>query len=591
MNTTPRRILASLFLIVGSLTLTSPARAGDAVVTYQLPSSDTSGITAQVAPGVAGCVAGCGTLKLVAGAAVPPRRQGMLTFSAPAGTTIVGAAIRLRYRTKQQTVSAHLQSRIGGRWIDVQRLRSATGSTATVTTGRGASAVAVTLTADGAVPARAVRSEAENMVAVNSVQLTVRDVTPPSVAWTAGDPSTGEWQRGALCGGFSARDTGLGVAHVDFMVGNALARAVAVAGTRLQPSPIAFEGNVCVDTTQLVDGTYSTALAAVDAGTGGNRSVAVAGLVRVDNTAPMISYQAPTDLEARLPVAQMTVTDATSGVERFTATIDEFPAVISKLGGAMLVKPAAPLTDGMHRIAWEAVDAAGNQTTGGDIFGVADVTAPVIEDAQPQGTTSPTTAVTARAVDLGSGISPEGWRLAIDGVDVTGAADITPAGTLTYVAGRPWPEGEHTARVTAVDKSGNRAVRTWVFSIPVTPATTPSPAPVVASEPLIAAPDVTPTPENGVVSTTSRPLLRLNPSTRRVRAGAQLQLRGRLTGGTASRVRIEARVGRAWRLVVQVPISASGAFSTMVRLPAVGAYDVRAHAGQTVSRSVRLRAR
>jgi hypothetical protein len=76
-----------------------------------------------------------------------------------------------------------------------------------------------------------------------------------------------------------------------------------------------------------------------------------------------------------------------------------------------------------------------------------------------------------------------------------------------------------------------------------------------------------------------------------VRAGAQLQLNGRLTGGAVTRVRIEARVGRAWRLVVRVPISPTGTFSTFVRLPAAGAYDVRAHAGEAVSRSVRLQAR
>ena len=589
MNTSLRRLLTSLFLIVGSLALTSPARAGDAIVTYQLPTPDLSGITAQVAPGVAGCVAGCGTLKLVAGAAVPARRQGMLAFSAPTGTTILSAAVRLRYRTKQQTVSARLQSRIGGRWVDGQRLRSAAGSTATITTGKGASAVAVTLATDGAVPARAVRSENENMVAVNSVQLTVRDVSPPSVVWAAGDPATGTWQRGALCGAFSARDTGLGVAHVDYLVGAAQAHAQTGPGTRLQPSPSAFDGSICVDTTQLADGTYGTALTAVDGGTGGNRSAAVTGLARVDNTPPIISYQAPTDLEARLPVAQLMATDAASGVERVAVTIDDLPAAISKLGGAMLVKPAAPLTDGVHRIAWEASDAAGNQTSGSDVFGVADVTAPVIEDMQPQGTTSPTAAITARAVDVGAGLSAEGWRLAVDGVDVTGAAEVSTAGTITYVAARTWSEGEHVARVTAVDKSGNRAVSTWVFSIPVTPATAPTP--VSAPEPLVAVPDAGAAAEPGVATTASRPQLRLHPSTRRVRAGSQLKLNGRLTGGAATRVRVEARVGRAWRLVVRVPISPTGTFSTLVRLPAAGSYDVRARAGQTVSRSVRLQAR
>ena len=592
MNTVLRRLLASLLLVLGGLALASPVRAADAVITYQLPSPDTSGITAQVAPGLAGCATGCGTLRLVPGAGVPARRQGMLSFGAPAGTTIVQAAIRLRYRTKHPAISAHLQSRIGGRWIDGQRLRSAGGTTATVAAGRGATAVAVTLTADSAVPARAVRSDAENLIAVSSVQLTVRDLTPPSVSWATGDPASGAWQRGTLCGSFSARDAGLGIDRVEYQIGGVQAVAEAGPGTRLQPRPLAFDGSVCVDTRQLGDGAYGTTLTGVDSLSTGNRSAAVPGLVRVDNTAPAVEYTAPADSESRLPTAQLTLSDAASGVDRVSVTIDGVPAVLTKVGGAMAVRPANPLNDGMHAMVWEVVDGAGNSTTGNASFGVADVTAPTIDDVAPLGPTSTAAPVVVRASDLGAGLATEGWRLAIDGLDVTGAADVSTPGAITYAPARPWAEGEHVVRATAVDRSGNRTVRSWSFSIPTLPQPAPAPTPLVAPDPVGAA-----TPEPAPAATQDQPAriakatLSLRPSSRRVRAGAQLQLRGLLSGRTATHLRIEARVGRTWRLVTRVEVNATGGFSTPVRLPAPGTYDVRARSGALASAPVRLTAR
>lgn len=588
MNTSLRRLLTSLLLILGGLTLVSPARAGDAVIGYQLPSADTTGMTAQIAPGVAGCTGGCGSLKLAAGVAVPARRQGLLAFSAPAGTTIVNAVIRLRYRTKQPTVSAHVQSRIGGRWLDGQRLRSVGGTTTTVNAGRGATAVAVTLTADGAVPARVVRSDAENTVAVSSVQLTVRDLSAPTVAWTAGDPASGGWQRGTLCGAFTAHDTGLGVDHVEFAIGSVQGSTVAAGGTRLQPRPLDFDGGVCVDTTQVGDGAFGTTLTAVDGGASGNRSAPLTGLVRIDNTAPVVEYTAPTDPEARVPTAQLAVTDAASGLERVTATVDGLPATVTKAAGIMQVRPATPLADGTHRLAWEAVDVAGNVTAGAELFGVLDVTAPSIDGTEPLGLTTPTAAVVARASDAGSGLAADGWRLAIDGLDVTGAADLGVPGVIAYTPVRPWSEGEHAVRVTVVDASGNRAVRAWTFSIPVTPAP-PTPAPVV--EATIAPAEAVPTAAEMGSTPVTRPSLELRSSVRRVRVGEQLRLQGRLRGLDSGRVRIEARVGRSWRLVVQVPVQPTGAFATPVRLPTRGAYAVRARVGRLLSNTVQLRAR
>ncbi|MGI9186539.1 MAG: hypothetical protein ACR2J9_03290, partial [Gaiellales bacterium] len=481
--------------------------------------------------------------------------------------------------------------RVGGRWLDGQRLRSAAGVTTTINTGRGSTAVAVTLTADGAVPARAVRTDTENQVAISSVDLTVRDITPPNVAWAASDPGTGSWQRGALCGAFTARDAGLGIDRVEFAVGGVQGSAAAGVGTRLQPRPLAFDGSVCVDSTLVGDGVFGTTLTAVDAGAAGNRSVPLSGVVRIDNTPPVVEYAAPTDPEARIPVATLAITDATSGVDHTTVTIDGQPALQTKLISGLQVRPSSALADGTHRLAWEISDVAGNTATGSELFGVADTTPPTIDTLEPQGIAAPTAAVLARASDTGAGLAVDGWRLAVDGIDVTGAADVGVAGAITYVPTRPWSEGEHSVRVTAGDRSGNRTVRAWTFAIPIT--VLPQPAPIIAPavEAVVTAADSAPVPESVPPARATSATLALHSSARRVRVGAQVRLIGSASGVSGTRVRIEARVGRAWRLVAQVPISVKGTFATPVRLPAVGTYAVRARVGRLLSQTIELRAR
>ena len=107
MNTTPLRRLSSSILLVipvviAMFCLVHVAEAADSTVVYAYPSGDTSGMSAQLAPGIGGCTLGCATLYAAAKTSLPARRQGLVAFAAPAGTTIVSAAISLRYRTLTQ---------------------------------------------------------------------------------------------------------------------------------------------------------------------------------------------------------------------------------------------------------------------------------------------------------------------------------------------------------------------------------------------------------------------------------------------------------------------------------------------------------
>jgi hypothetical protein len=596
MTTRPARLLGSLLLVAGGLLTAAPARAADAQITYSAGSADTTGIVAHTPPGVAGCIRGCAWLRIPTGLAVPARRQGSLAFQAPEGTTIVSAAMRLRFRTRQPGIATVLQTRIGGRWIDGQRLRSPGGTTTTLSAGRGGTAVAVALRAEAAVGSRAIRNASENSVAVESVLLTVRDTAAPHVGWVGAEPATGDWQRGALCGAFAAHDRGLGVDRVEFAVGAAIGTSGAGPGTRLQPRPLALSGSVCVDSTSLADGTYGTSLTAVDAGPAGNRSEAQLGLARIDNTAPTVTFRPPADSEARLPALELQLGDAASGVDRVAASVDGLPAAVTVGPLGAIVTPPTPLQDGLHRVAWEVADGAGNVAESAATFGVADSTPPTIGEVQPLGITTPFAPLTVTAADAGAGLASDAWRLAVDGVDVTGAADVTLSGAITYLPPRAWGEGEHVARVTVLDRSGNRAVRTWTFSLPAVPPPATPPAPDPTPVGVIGTGESAPTAIEQTTAavdraTTAAPRVRLVTSSRRTRVGSRIRLSGALEHVTAARVRIEARVGDRWVLVIRTPVGQTGRFSTPVRLPQAGVYSVRARAGATVSRVLLLRAR
>jgi hypothetical protein len=462
-------ILFVIPVVIAMACLVNVAEAADSTVVYAYPSGDTSGMSAQLAPGIGGCTFGCATLYVAAKTSLPARRQGLVAFAAPAGTTIVSAAISLRYRTLNQGLSVHLQTRIAGRWLDSRRLRSAASKSGTYRVGGGGTAVAVTLTSDVAVAGKAVKKATDNSATITGVSLVVRDVIAPTVAWTGGDPSTGFWQRGPLCGWFSAQDVGLGVDRVDYAVGGIVASSVAPAGPRLQPRPSTYAGTICLDSTLLEDGVYGSALGAIDTSPEGNHSRLVGGVVRVDNTAPIVAFVPPTDGEARMPPLLLQVEDRASGVATTALSIDGVPLIAKVTGGSIVATPNQPLTDGLHRVAWTVVDNAGNSTSDGATIGVADVTPPLIDTIAPLGIATNLATISARITDSGSGVTVDAIRLAVDGVEVSALSDIFD-GQVRYEPGRPWTEGEHVVRLTASDRSGNRSVRTWTFQLPVTPA-------------------------------------------------------------------------------------------------------------------------
>jgi|GEM_PF-2398839 len=490
MNTTVARRLLCLPLVAVSFGgLISQARGAETTITYPFPSIDSSGITASVAAGIAGCLVGCSTMQVTPRTALPARRQSMLQFAAPAGTTIKLATIRMRYRTKAAGVSARVRSRINGRWFDGQRLRSTVGTTSTISSGRGATAVGVALVADTAVAVKAVRSATENMVTIGSVELVVRDLAVPTVGWIGAQPEASGWQRGTVCATAGAQDVGLGIDHIEYAIGSVVTTETAPTGVRLQPRPLNFTDQLCVDTAQVGDGTYGTSLTAVDTSATGNRSSAVTGLISIDNTPPSVSFVSPPDTETRTPALVLNVEDRTSGVADVSLSVDGFPLSIKRVGSTVTATTVQPLSDGLHRVAWEVLDVAGNSTTGNETVAIADLTPPTVDQALPQGNATSLSAISARIVDAGAGVAADGVRLAVDGIDVTAMLELT-AGIMHYQSLRPWAEGDHAVRMIATDRSGNRSVAEWAFNIPITPA----PAPIPTPTPVTATPEAAPQP-------------------------------------------------------------------------------------------------
>ncbi|MGA0121810.1 MAG: Ig-like domain-containing protein [Gaiellales bacterium] len=464
------------------LAVAEEAGAADATITYQRLHDDPSGIALQVGPGLQGCGAGCSTLRVPARTAIGARRQAILLFHAPVGTTIVDARLRLRYRTRQAGVVAGVQARIGGRWIDQSRLRSGVAVSRTLVTGRGATAVAVVLSTESAIAGTAVRTAHENMIAVDGVELRVRDTAPPTLSWLQ-DPADGGWQRGTLCAALAAADSGLGVDRLEYQIGAATAVVQAPGGSRLQPRPPAFDARPCIDTTSLPDGAYGTAASAVDSGDGGNRTTRPGALVRIDNVAPDVEFGGPLDPEARMPELTLAVRDAASGVERVEAQVDGFAVSGSLQKGVLRFQPPQALADGLHRVSWQVVDVAGNRSEGSEVIVVRDTTPPTIDEIAPQGPADATAEIAARIADAGAGIAPDGVRVAVDGVDMTAAADIAD-GVLRLRRASGWPAGEHVVRVVATDRSGNRVQREWAFStsLPAPPAEVAPPPPAEAAD-------------------------------------------------------------------------------------------------------------
>jgi hypothetical protein len=362
----------TIWLLALALAWPAPAAASDYTVTYTFPASDQAGLATIPGTGFAACGGGIacrsfGALGVhaVTGVAIPAHSTADILFTRPAGTTIAGGSITLRYRVREAGLHARLLWSVNGAYR-TQLLPDHTGlTTRRVAIPAGATRAGLSLFAARRIGASAVGSVHDDEIVVQRLSVLLRDLTPPRVALTGGALGDGAWHARTVCGTVAGRDSGLGVYAVTLAAGGTAASRTAPAGTRLQPRPRVFGASLCLDTTKLHDGLADALLGATDGVTpGGNRAPPVVVALQVDNTAPLLVTPAPSgDADPDDQIAVRAI-DPSSGVDADAVTLQLDGTHVAADGpdddGWIRFQPDAPLGPGSHRVEVHAGDLAGN---------------------------------------------------------------------------------------------------------------------------------------------------------------------------------------------------------------------------------------
>lgn len=158
---------------------------------------------------------------------------------------------------------------------------------------------------------------------------------------------------------------------------------------------------------------------------------------------------------------------ADDAVFSFTSTEPGSRFACSLDGGAWIDCPArttvGDLGQGRHRLLVRATDGAGNtDATPASREWTVDRTGPVVRRTRPATTSDRTPTVTAQVTDRLSGVRGRDVVLRVDGRVVRGARYDARLGRLAWTPRRSLAPGRtHTVRLVAIDRVGNRSVRTW----------------------------------------------------------------------------------------------------------------------------------
>jgi Bacterial Ig domain len=272
------------------------------------------------------------------------------------------------------------------------------------------------------------------------------DPGAPTVAW--GSPAGDQWIRGAVGLQVSGRDDLSGIDH--FVLSLATGANVSSA-----------DGSATLDTTGLPDGPRALTATAVDRA--GNRSDLATRTVKIDNSPPTVSLDAPsagTLVSSSLALAA-SASDGASGVAQVRFELR--PAS----GGAWqslavdgdapyrIVSPAL-VSDGAYEVRGVADDALGNEAAAPGTAIVIDRTPPAAALDSVAATTSGTIALAATASDLGTGVARVEFQIAPAGSDAWQPIAVLDSAPWTARFGTTGvPDGAYALRVLVRDRAGN----------------------------------------------------------------------------------------------------------------------------------------
>lgn len=272
------------------------------------------------------------------------------------------------------------------------------------------------------------------------------DPSAPTVDWTS--PAADRWLRGAVALQVGGRDDLSGVDHFALNLGPGAVVSSA-------------DGTATLDTTGLPDGPRALTATAIDRA--GNRSEVATRTVRIDNSAPLVSLDAPAP--AALVSGPLTLAasagDSGSGVAQVRFELR--PAT----GGAWqplaadgdapyrIVSPALG-ADGAYEVRAVAADTVGNEASAPATAIVIDRTAPAASLDTLAAGVSGTVTLTATASDPGSGVARVEFQLARAGSDAWETiASLDAPPWKTRLATTDLSDGVYALRVLVRDRAGN----------------------------------------------------------------------------------------------------------------------------------------
>ncbi|MBE7467447.1 MAG: HYR domain-containing protein [Planctomycetes bacterium] len=295
----------------------------------------------------------------------------------------------------------------------------------------------------------------------------VQDETPPLIADFA--PTNGAWTtqtRPPLSASFSDDSSGVDPGSVEVLL-DGLPVTVA-AGT---------DGFTFTPSADLAQGSHTVSISVSDlAGNAAN----AAWTFSVDTLPPSITDLQPAHgvfLNSPRPAVSAAFSDGASGIGVDAASVIVYLDGLDVTAQALVTpegvtyQPTADLVEGAHQLIVQVSDLLGQNAQGSSGFTL-DVSPPVISGLSPahnlwQNAVRP--AVSAAFSDgMGIGVDPLSVVITLNGVDVTGSAQVDAAG-FVFTPDADLAQGPHSVTVSVADALGNTATASATFKVDSVP--------------------------------------------------------------------------------------------------------------------------